>query len=295
MALRAKPPVLKRERFKALIYANMGVGKTHFCCSLPRTYYIDTENSIEGFERFTNMLIENKGDFVFLAEMGEIINEVRNLLFTKHNYTTVVIDSISFPYSYLSHLEAERLGSKANNEGTEYGANLAKAKRFAFYLGILLSRLDMNIIVTSHEKQKYLDGKEVGTIFDISDKVGYSLGTVINLKQMGNSRKAFIHKSRYTELPNGSTIDFDNGYEVLKNLFGEDLFTEEAKIEVPATIDQITEFKRLMEVVHASEEDLQKCLIKAQSQKIEEVNTATMDGFIKGLKKKILGNDKEQI
>ncbi len=175
MALRAKKPVFKQARFKALVYSEPGVGKTHFCCSFPDSYYIDTEN-LEDYEHFVEMLEKNNSEHVRLNELTDIIKEVKELLSTKHNYKTLIIDSLSFPNGALAALEAERLHNKApSTEGTEFGANVAKGKRLTFQLGILLSRLDMNVIVTAHQKPKYVKMEQVGDTFDVNDKMLFAL------------------------------------------------------------------------------------------------------------------------
>lgn len=287
MALRAKKPQVVKPRFKALVYSNTGVGKTHFCCSFPNTYYIDTEG-VQDYDHFVNMIIDNKGDIVVLKDVTEIINEVKELLSVKHDYKTLVIDSLSFPCGLLSNLEAERLSRKAkDSEGTEFGANLAKGKRLTFHLGILLSRLDMNVIVTSHEKTRYVQGAEVGKTYDINEKMAYSLGTILNLRQQGSSKKAYIEKSRYPQLKTGSIIDFDDGYHVIKDTFGEEIFTNESIIEKLATPEQVSELKRLISDLNISDENVQKLLIKADSQRIEEINTEIIQKYINGLKARI--------
>jgi AAA domain len=272
MPLRAKKPVIKDARLKVLLYADKGAGKTHLCCSFPETYYIDTEG-LEDYPHLVKMLQDNGGDLVYLNEITEIISEVQDLLKTKHHYKTLVIDSISFPYAWLAQSEAERLYKKApHTEGTEFGANLAKAKRLTFQLGILLSRLDMNVLVVAHERVKFADNKELGKTFDINDKLAYSLGAVWNLRLQGKSRKLFVEKSRYAELKTNDLIDFDNGYEQIKQLFGENIFVREVKPEPLATQEQITELKRLFSVMNIPEEKINKLLANAKATTLEEIS-----------------------
>ena len=289
MALKARKPELKKSRFKALVYSNTGVGKTHFCCSFPNTYYIDTEG-VQDYQHFVQMILDNKGDLIVLKDLSEIINEVKELMSVKHNYKTLVIDSLSFPCGQLSNLEAERLSKKTKeSEGTEFGANLAKGKRMTFHLGILLSRLDMNVIVVSHEKTRYVQGAEVGKTYDINEKMAYSLGTILHLRQQGASKKAFIEKSRYTQLPTGQLIDFDNGYKTILDSFGEGIFTDESTAETLATKEQVDTLMRLIVELNVSEENQQKLLIKSDSQRFEEVSSETMQKYIDGLKARIQG------
>lgn len=289
MALRAKKPEVKEPRLKALVYASEGTGKTHFCCSFPDSYYIDTEG-LEDHPHFVKMIRDNGGDLVYLTELNEIIEEVKSLISTKHNYKTLIIDSISFPYGWLSQIEADRLSKKSkDSEGTEFGANLAKAKRLTFQLGILLSRLDMNILVTAHEKTKFEKNIEIERTYDITDKMAYSLGSVWNLKMLGKNRKLFIKKSRYPEMKTNESLDFEDGYEVIKLLFGEGIFKRESRTEELASKDQIVEFKRIATLLNMSEERINKILNTYKAVTLEEMNKQILSKVILHLQNKIQG------
>lgn len=272
MALRAKKPEVKEARLKTLLYADKGAGKTHFCCSIPETYYIDTEG-LEHYPHLVKMLRDNGGELLYVTDIGEIIKEVQSLLSTKHSFKTLVIDSISFPYAWLCQTEADRLAKKSpHTEGTEFGANLAKAKRLTFQLGILLSRLDMNVFVVAHEKTRYVDNKEVGKTFDVNEKLAYSLGSVWNMRLIGQSRKLFVEKSRYSELKTNDIIEFDDGYQKIKSLFGENIFLREVKTEKLITPEQIKELTRLFNLLKVSDESINKMLANAQAVSIEEIS-----------------------
>lgn len=292
MALRArKPQITEKPRLKTLIYAGPGVGKTHFCCSMPDTYYIDTEG-LEDFPQFVKMLHDNRGEVVYLTDLAEIIKEVKELISTKHNYKTLVIDSISFPYGWLTQMEAERLQKKTpNSEGTEFGANIAKAKRLTYQLGILLSMLDMNVLVVSHEKIKYVDNKEIGKTYDINDKMAYSLGSVWHLRLQGNQRKLFVEKSRYEEFKANDLIDFNDGYKCLKDLFGEEIFVRESKPKEIATTEQIEQFSRLAQILNVTEEQIQARLRTQKAESLESVSREVMQTWIEKLNDKIKGGN----
>jgi hypothetical protein len=292
MVLRATKPTLEANRFRALIYGNKGTGKTHFAVSLPNVYFIDTEGVLK-YKKFVEMLQKNNSDTIALYELTEIIKEVKELLTVKHDFKTLVIDSITFPYNLLSHLEVERLVKKApNTEGTEFGANVAKAKRLTFHLGMLLTRLDMNVIVIAHEKSKFRDGKDAGLEPDVNEKMGYALGTQLHFRMQGSSRKAFVEKSRYDdhELKNLELLDFEDGYEVIKKRFGEDMFLRDSVIEILATEGQIKEVRRLQELLSYPEESLQKWLISKKAHALDEVNTKDIDKLIEHFKSKVTGD-----
>lgn len=291
MALKArKPKITDKPRLKALVYSGAGVGKTHFCCSFPDAYYIDTEG-LEDFPQFVKMLHDRNSDLVYLTELTDIINEVKELISSKHNYKTLIIDSISFPYGWLSQMEAERLQRKSpNTEGTEFGANMAKAKRLTYQLGILLSMIDMNVIVVSHEKVKYAAGEEIGKTYDITDKMAYSLGSVWHLRLQGKNRKLFIEKSRYEELKTNESIDFNEGYECIKNLFGEDIFKRESKIIELSTPEQIMQFNKLSGLLGVTDEQIQLRLRSAKAESLESLPKETMEIWITKLNQKINGD-----
>lgn len=294
MALRAKKPVVQEARFQAVVYSNRGVGKTHFCCSFPNSYYIDTEG-VEKFPHFVEMLKNNGSDLVRLNDISEIVKEVKELLSTKHDYKTIIIDSITFPFHLLANMEAERLAKYAkapDDDGTGFGKNLAKAKRLTFELGMLLTRADMNCIITAHEKTKYEKNVEIGKTSDVNEKLEYSLGTVINLRRMGEKVKAYIEKSRYPELKTHEFIDFDNGYETLCDRLGKKLFEREVKPEDLATSEQITEFNRLIEVLNVPEEIVQKYIINARATTVDQMNKEIMQKTIQHLLNKVKGEEK---
>lgn len=281
MGLRAKKPVVKEARFKAVVYANRGVGKTHFCCSFPQTYFIDTEG-LEAHPHFVEMLVNNNSDIARINELSEIIAEVKTLLSTKHNYKTLVIDSITFPFHLLANMEAERLSKKAkgDSEGTEFGANLAKAKRQVFELGMLLSRLDLNVLVTAHEKTRYQNGEEIGKMADVNEKMEYALGSVINLRRQGKSIKAMIDKSRYKQLPTNEFIEFDNGYQVLCDRLNKQIFEKESAPETLATQEQLDKATQLITVLNVPEDWLNKKIASCRAASLSQLTEVDMQNLI---------------
>jgi hypothetical protein len=232
------------------------------------------------------MLDKNGGHIVSLNDMSDIINEVKELLSTKHNYKTLVIDSISVPCGHLANLEVDRLvkASVKPIEGTEFGSNVAKPKRLTYHLGMLLARLDMNVIVTAHEKAKFEGAQEVGKIPDVSDKLAYLLGTTIHIQNAGGKRIGRIIKSRYTELTDGESINLDNGYETLKSRFGEDVFLREAILEKLCTKEQLSEISRLATLRRIPEETQQKWLTKFSSNSFQEISEINAQKIIVHLK-----------
>lgn len=295
MTLRAKKPIEQPQRFQAVVYANRGVGKTHFCCSFPDSYYIDTEG-LQKYRHFTKMLIDNNSVIIYVSEMTEIIQQIKELIKTKiidgYEYKTVVIDSITFPFHLLANMEAERLSKGGKTEGVEYGINLAKAKRLTFELGMLISRLDMNCIITAHERTKFQDGNEIGKMSDVNDKLEYAVGTVFHLRKTGKSVNAFIEKSRYPELKSGESIDFSDGYKSVSSILGKEIFERETVSESLATLEQIEEFNRLDRLLNISEEKRNKWIQSFRAYSIDQLSSDNIQKCIDAMSKHFNGKQK---
>lgn len=295
MALRAKAPEFQPNRFKALVYGGTGSGKTHFCCSFPNVYYIDTENVLK-YPHYVKMLKENNSVAADIQQIEEIIKEVKDLMSVKHAYKTLVIDSLSMPCGWLAQLEVDRLVNASKNkiEGTEFSAHMAKPKRLTFHLSMLLTRLDMNVIVTAQEKQKYAydkvtgENKVVGETFDISDKMGYALGTVMHFKPTaGYSKVAYMEKSRYSELPNKTSIPFDDGFDVLKQRFGDEMFFRDVVSEKFATKEQLDQLNHFIKVLNVSEEAYEKWLTSCKCASFDEMSEIQIMKYIDACSKKL--------
>lgn len=289
MALRAKTPEFEPNRFKALIYGGTGSGKSHFCCSFPNAYYIDTEGLLK-YQHYVKMLKDNNSVAVHITDIEEIIKEVKELMSVKHNFKTLIIDSLSMPCGWLANIEVERLVRISDKpiEGTEFGANTAKPKRLTYHLGMLLTRIDMNVIVTAQEKVKFVKEKEVDPTFDISEKMAYSLGAVVRFKATTlNSKVAYFEKSRYPELPNKSVLKFDDGFQVLKEKFGEEMFSREVVSEKFATKEQLEQLSHLVKVLNVQEVTYQKWFTACKCASFDEMNETQIATYINACNKKL--------
>lgn len=286
MALRAIKPQLENNRFRCLMYGDPGAGKSHFCCSLPKVYYIDTEELVK-YKKYVNMLNDNGSVVVQLNELDEIIKEVSALLNENHDYSTVIIDSISNVYTQACDSEAERLAKQSrgmDSEGTEFGKNTTKPKRQIMRLGNLLSRLDMNVIVTCHAKVDYSGGKESGVKEDVYDKLKYILGSSMHVMCQGNKRRARMVKSRYDELPQNEL--FDLSYAYFSDKFGKEVFIKDAKPCELITDNQLKELKELFIKLRISDETINKVIAKAKATTLKDLAKDKAQIWIDALVKK---------
>ncbi len=167
MALKGKQAEeVKPSKPKFMIYGESGVGKTMFGLSFPRPYLIDTEGGAVR-EQYQAKL-KKVGGAYFGKEEGSqdfkaVINEVRELCTTKHEYKTLIIDS----FTYLYMLEAAEAEAKG---GSDFGRDKKAANVPTRQLISQLEKCDLNVILVCHSKQSWeRRGKDIintGTTFD---------------------------------------------------------------------------------------------------------------------------------
>jgi hypothetical protein len=286
MALKGKKPTAIEKRFKALFYGLAGVGKTIQSIQFPRPYLIDTERGAEN-EQYVKLLEKSGGAYLFTNDPDELINEVRELISTKHPYKTLVIDPLTTVYNDLLDRWATALATTDDPTGTSFSRHKGPADRKIKHLLNLLTRLDMNIIITSHAKVKWerSDGKivEAGLTFDTYSKIDYLFDLVLQVEQRGEERVATVTKTRLGNFPLNAVVPFS--YDEIAERYGRDILERDA---VPVPLATPEQTKQLAELLskHANGKDLlEKWLDKAQAASIEEMAAEAADKCIAFLQK----------
>src|SRR5689334_16532920 len=121
--LRAKKPeVVKVAKPKFLISGKSGVGKTWFALEFPGVYYIDTEGGAVR-EQYREKLIKSGGVYMGKDEGSQdfqtVIEEIKALATTKHEYKTLVIDSFSHLYNLAAAIAEEKIGNEFGRDKKE--------------------------------------------------------------------------------------------------------------------------------------------------------------------------------
>src|SRR5579864_6615691 len=117
MALRGKKPEKVEKRLKALFYGMAGVGKTTAAIQFPKPYLIDTEKGAEN-DQYVEILKSKEGAIFSTTDFFELIEEVKALLTTKHDYKTLIIDPLTVLYNTLLEQAEKKVGSEF---GRHYG------------------------------------------------------------------------------------------------------------------------------------------------------------------------------
>ncbi len=280
MALKAKKPAVIESRLKALFYGSAGVGKTMAAIQFPKPYIIDTEGSTNKAQ-YVERIEKSGGAVLMTVDFDEMVNEVRELLTTKHEYKTLVIDSLTLLYNDLLE-KAER------KVGTDFGRHYGEANKRMKQLLNLLFRLDMNVIITSHSKNEYGQNLAVlGQTFDCYKKLDYLFDLVFEIQKRGTNRVGLIKKSRIESFPDGDSFPFS--YEEISNRYGKHILERDAVAQELATPEQIKEISRLIDLLKVPEEMYQKWLDKASSESWTDMQKDSIQKCIDHLKSKIQG------
>lgn len=262
MPLKGKKPAAIEKRLKCLFYGAEGVGKTTAGISFPRPYLIDCERGAEN-SQYIKLLEDNGGAILQTADFDELIVEIKTLLTEPHEYKTLIIDPLTIMYNDLVDKAALRFG-------TEFGKNYAEANKHIKYLLSLLTKLDMNIIITSHSKNEYAGNMVIiGNTFDCYKKLGYLFDLVLEITERGKERHAIVKKTRIETFPKGDSFKFS--YDEVAQRYGREILERDAIAVELATPEQVEEFTMLLDDCEIEKETLDKWLAKCDAHAIEDM------------------------
>lgn len=289
-ALRAiKPEVIQVGKPKLLLSGDAGVGKSMFALSFPTPYYIDSEGGATR-PQYRKRLVDAGGVYMGrdegAADFQTVINEVQTLATTKHQYKTLVLDSVS----YLHLMEAAKAEVTV---GSDYGRDKKEANKPSRQLIRWVDKIDMNVILIAHAKTKWeragSDNKKLeyaGTTFDFYDKTEYLLDLWLEIDDHGNGKRYFtVKKTRLDQFPKGQVFPLE--YSKFAELYGKEIIEKESKAIVMATPVQIEKIKNLLEVVKIPEADIQKWWTKSDVESWEEMTSVDIQAGIDKLEKRL--------
>lgn len=287
--LKAKDPkAAEPSKPKMVIYGPSGVGKTWFTLGFPGVYYISPESGATR-DHYTSRLKANGG--VYLGpedganDFETVIDQLKALATEQHHYKTVVIDSITHVFNSAVAKEADRLGDK-NAFGADKKPAIANMRR----LCAAISRLDMSVILVAHESAEWgVDDKgqrtEIGKKPDCWDKLIYELDLAFQIQKQAKSRYAITKKSRLLGFPEGERFELD--FPSFAERYGKDIIEKEAAPIVLASEEQVSEIKRLVDLLKIDQETQDKWLEKANAESFSEFNQEQAGKIIEALTKKL--------
>lgn len=282
MALKGKPPTVEDKRLKLLLYSPAGGGKSYACTQMKKVYFIDTERGAQNDEYVAN-ITQSGGAYLFLTTFDELLAEVKELMRAEHDYLTLVIDPLTVVYNDMIENQIKRLAEKERKDEddaavTAYGRPKQVPDRKMKHLLSLLTKLDMNVIITSHAKPKYDkigdQFKEVGITYDCYSKLEYLFDLVLELQKRGKERYAVVRKTRLAGFPDSEAFKFS--YDEIAERYGRAQLERQSHVIEFATPEQIERMNELAGLMLVPRATLDAWLEKAQADTWADMTTGTI-------------------
>ena len=292
MALKAVKPKVKEKRLKMFVYGIAGIGKTLAALQFPNAYIVDTER---GTDFYADTI--NKQGSVVLQTLNpdDIKVEIRELLTAKHDYKTLIIDPITQVYNATqekwTRTFAKHATSGKNKEIQDFGMRYwGKVKGDFKGLQRLLLSLDMNVIVTAHQKDVYGTGfNKVGVTFDSMKGDDYFFDLIFRIEKKGDKRVAVTVKERADLGKNRFPEEFDWSYENFCKFYGKDIIEKTSTPVVMATPEQVDKIQQLVGIVNIEETVVDKWFTKADVEEWHEMSGEQINKCIDFVQKKLEG------
>ena len=281
MALKFKKPEIKQQRLKAMFYGEMGTGKSTCACQFPNTAYIDTEDTTSK-KKYAQAITESGGLVLASGDFDEILSQVRELMSTQHNFTTLVIDSLTIPYDNLQ-ADCEKI------VGSDFGRHVSMANKKMKLLVNLLLRIDMNVIITCQAKKEYGNNMSVvGQTYACYNRLGYMFDLVFETQLRGKEFFAITKKSRIDSFPMHESFEFS--YAKVIERYGLESIEKAVVPLTPASATQVDELLKLIKLLQVSDAIQAKWKEKHSAESFDELSTDVIQKIIDLLKTKIKDN-----
>lgn len=295
--LKAREPEIKvLGKFKGMFFGPTGCGKTWLALSFPRPYYWDAEGGAKQ-GHYQKRLKDVGGGYVGprdgALEFETLIEQMDVLSTEKHEYQTLVIDSLSKITGTRIAKDEEALGAKA-----VFGAQKKPATAMLRRLIGRLDRIDMNVIFIAHEitewgKDESGQRTELGRIPDTWEKIPHELDLTLRIQRPSPIlRTATVYKTRIEGFKDGDRFDLmrsdkDVGYAEFATRYGKSSIERPVTPIVLATDEQVAEINKLLEIIKVDEKELDKIMTKTGVEAWSEMTTEDATKMVDWLKKKV--------
>lgn len=288
--MKATQPLLKEKRLKMFVYGPAGVGKTIATLQFPKSVIIDTERGTD----FYGKSIMDQGSVVLQSvNPDEIKEEIRGLMTTKHEYKTLIIDPMTQVYNAIqekwSRIFIQSSKDPKEAEIQDFGMRFwGKVKSEMKSIQRMIIGLDMNVIITSHQKDVYGENfKKLGVTFDSMKGDDYLFDLIFQIIKKGDKRIALTIKERAEMGKNKFPEEFEWSYSNFCQFYGRDIIERESKPIEMSTPAQVERLRKLIQTVNVEDSIIQKWLTKADVDTFEEMNSEVISKCIEYVEKQL--------
>lgn len=265
-----------------ILSGDWAVGKSWFMLDFPKVFYIDTEAGITQ-PAYIKKLRDSGGMYMGKEQGSQdfdtVIEQVKELATTKHDFQTLCIDSFTKLYNITAAEAEESVGNK-------YGADKKEAQKPTRQLQLWMDKCDMTIGLVHHSKAEWKNGAPTGvSVFDGYLKMAFELDLWLEMQLLGKNRTMTVRKSRLANFIMGNSYPAD--YENFSKLFGREIIEKPSVPLVVATQDQLKEINHLIALFNISKEDQAKSLKKYEVESFDELSTEQASKILDALKSKL--------
>jgi hypothetical protein len=297
MPPKGKTPDAKAKRFKCFLYGPAGVGKTTAAIQFKDSYIVDMEH---GCDLYSESIIKSNSVLFQSTNPDEVKAEIKSLLTEPHQYKTLVIDPATIFYQALQekwNRTFEKWSEKEKQSdlqdfGFRYWAKVKS--EYKAFMRLLLS-LDMNVILTSHQKTLWSNDaggnlKAIGTQPDTMKGDEYLFDYIFQLAIDGKGKRIATVKKERAEVGKAKfPTEFEWSYKNFIVYYGQEALERES-VPVPlATPEQVAKVKELLGIVKVEETFEADCLNKADVDTWDELTSEKIQKTIDFLNKKLTG------
>ncbi|MFH1289971.1 MAG: AAA family ATPase [Nanoarchaeota archaeon] len=288
--MKFKKPEAVEKRLKMFVYGPAGIGKTVACLAFPDSAIIDTE---KGTDFYADLINESNSLVLQTIDPEEIYDELNTLLTEKHDRKTLIIDPITQVYNAVqekwTRIFEKHAKSAKEKEIQDFGMRYwGKVKGEFKALERMFMKLDMNVIVTAHQKDVYSTGfSKVGVTFDSMKGDDYLFDLVFRLVVRDGKRFAITEKERAIPGKQKFPPEFEWNYENFKKYYGAEIIEKEAVPVKMATKKQVEHLDNLIEALNVDEAQVAKWLSKVDCDQFSEMTEVQIKSLIEVLTKKI--------
>lgn len=290
MTLTATKPEVKEKRLKMFVFGEAGIGKTVAALQFPQSYIIDTE---KGTDFYSDLVIENGSVVLQTINPDDIKEQLRSLLTEKHNYKTLIIDPITQVYNavqekwtrvFEKYAETEK-AKEVQDFGMRYWG---KVKGEFKAIQRLMMQLDMNVIITAHQKDVYGTGfNKIGVTFDSMKGDDYLFDLVFQIFRRGNDRVARTIKERALPDKQKFPEEFIWSYDNFLKFYGKEVIEREAAPVNMATEEQVLLITKYLDILKIEDAEVEKWFLKADVSEWAEMSQEQIQNCIKYCEKKL--------
>lgn len=290
MALKGVKPEAKEKRLKLFMYGPAGVGKTTAAIQFPNAYIIDMERGAD----YYGESIKKAGSVIFqTVNPDEVKEEIKALLTEKHEYRTLIIDPVTSLYNALqdkwSRIFEKHAKTQEAAEIQDFGMRYwGRVKSEYKAIQRMLMNLDMNVIITSHQKDIYGVGMtKVGVGPDSMKGDSYFFDMVFSLDNINGKRIAQTIKERAEIGKNKFPEKFEWSYDNFLKFYGEDIIKRKSVAVEMATAEQVAEIERLISIVKIEDATVLGWFAKTDVEAWDQMNKEQIQKCIEFVKKKL--------